>query len=123
MRPYELGKFDFVVDALLYWVSLDGGPDEELPGDVEGFGWYGLMYGGPDLLEAIKRVAEEQGYAPLEEDEEGYFLENAGFIITADSQGFVYVQAYETERELRDAWSELEEEYEDWLRESGEYED
>lgn len=77
-------KFDNEITEKLYELSLDGMVDEEL-GDVQDFGWYGLMKdtGVPDA-----------SYAILHED----------------SQGFVYSYTYPSLEEVIIVWTKLEEE-------------
>lgn len=61
--------------------------DEEL-GDVQDFGWYGNFSG------------KIKGRGPFH------------IITREDSQGFVYGEFYDTEKQMRAAWRRLEREYE-----------
>lgn len=83
---------------LTKYASEAGSYDEEL-GDVEGFGWYGLING-----------LEVKGQGPFYG------------IISENNQGFVSGAWYKTEKEMRNKWSEIESDYEDFMSE-GEEED
>ena len=116
IRRYGLGKFDTMLDSFLWTAALDGGPDEEL-GEVEGFGWYGLMIG--DLLEAAGRVAKEEGDELTEEEREEMAATKA-VIMSEDNQGFVSMDYFEDEKEAREKWAEIEAGYESFSSEEGE---
>lgn len=73
---------------LTKYVSEEGFYDEEL-GDVEGFGWYGLING-------------------LKVKREGPFYG----IISENNQGFVSGAWYKTEKEMKNKWNEIENDYE-----------
>lgn len=94
IRPYGPGKFSTVLDQYVYTVSLDGGADEEeSAGDGEG--WYGLMRNGRTIFRDHDPMLET-----LNEAEQEQLTGCAGVILHEDSQGFVYVDYYETDREL-----------------------
>lgn len=92
IRPYGPGKFDTLLDAYLYNVSLDG-CDEEI-GDATETGWYGMMRGP---FEYDPEYGELNGA-------ERECLGLAGVILCEGSTGFVTVDYYETEKELKQAW-------------------
>jgi hypothetical protein len=81
-RPTGPGKFEAggTVDEWLHDQSMEG-CDEEL-GDVEGFGWYGLLLfpEGVDVFEPVAGVEPESGGEP------DYSFKAA--IVHEDSQGF-----------------------------------
>ena len=95
------GKFNSLVDAYVYDLSLNGGPDEEV-GDAESTGWYGLMKG--DLIGDTTGEA----YSQLPKEDEDFLSSQAGAIICVDSNGFVYVDYFTDETELMTKWSEIE---------------
>lgn len=90
LTPYP-GKFEGNESQLMaqavYQASLDG-TDEEL-GDVDNFGWYGLVKG--------KRYS---------------------FILSEDSQGFVTVN-YGTHAEMKAQWDKIEKAYDEFYNENG----
>ncbi len=94
MKP---GKFEGNADQdlaeYLHKLSLDGWTDEEI-GDVEGFGWYGLL-------------TQVAGRGKLK-----------SYIIHEDSQGFFNYTTYDTQDLALTAWGNLESEYEDFEREA-----
>ena len=94
----RLGKYEGNADQdlaeYLHKYSLDG-CDEEL-GDVQNFGWYGL------LLHIIK----------------GTLSKGKSYIIHEDSQGFFDYTTYGTKTQALEAWAQLELEYEDFEREA-----
>ena len=92
----RLGKFEGNADQdlaeYLHKLSLDG-CDEEL-GDVQNFGWYGL----------ITHVA---GIGKMK-----------SYIIHEDNYGFFDYTTYDTKASALEAWGNLESEYEDFEREA-----
>jgi hypothetical protein len=98
------GKFEGGTDLnkYLYKLTMDSAQDEDL-GDVEGFGWYGLFNG-----------------VGVRDGETGEIV-TIYAIVSEDNQGFFDVYEYDTEKELMEAWEELQDEYEKW-EESGEEE-
>mgnify|MGYP003148685162 CR=1 FL=1 len=86
------GKFETSghLGEALHEMSLDG-TDEQL-GDVEDFGWYGL------LVNTGLRCAPHA-------------------ILSIDGFGFVDYQDYDTESAARDVWDNLEAEYTEFLEE------
>lgn len=89
------GKFEGCenedIGKKLYEITLDGGPDAEL-GEVDGFGWYGLI--------ADTGIPE----APH-------------VIVWEDNNGFFDYRAYESEQEARERWEALEDEYREYCDE------
>ena len=102
IRPYGPGKFDTMLDAYVYELSLHGCDDEQ--GSVSETGvWYGLFrgftVGGPF-----------SGVPParLNSAELDILRSSAGCILSEDSQGFVSVEYFDTTAKLDDAWAEIE---------------
>lgn len=108
-RSYGPGKFDSMVDSFLWSASMDGAFFDEELGESEGFGFYGLAVGG--ILEAAERAAKDDGdeLTAAERDE---LRGTAAVIMSEGSQGFVGVDYYKTEKAARDAWKQIEAEYE-----------
>lgn len=75
----------------LYEITMDGMCDEEL-GDVDGFGWYGL-------------ILPEDSPLPLAATAQ------TSYIVSEDSQGFFDYEEYATPALARKAWAKLEAEY------------
>lgn len=108
LREYGPGKFSLEIDAAVYDASLEGGADEEI-GDVETTGWYGILRGAIDPP------------ADATPEEKAFLAAQAGAIISEDSQGFVSVEYYESETELEDAWSDIQDEIGELMDEEDEY--
>ena len=101
IRPYGPGKFNTMLDAYVYQVSLDGGCDEEESlGD--GQGWYGIMRNGRTIFRDHDPMLET-----LNTDEQELLTSSAGVILSEDSQGFVYVSYYEDKDKLERKWAEI----------------
>ena len=102
IRPYGPGKFNTILDSYVYSVSLDGGCDEE-SGSVEETGrWYGLMRHGQTIFRDHDPFLET-----LTSEEQEKLTSCAGVILSEDSQGFVYVSYYDTDKQLDDAWTSV----------------
>ena len=99
IRPYGPGKFSTILDEYVYQVSLDGGCDEEI-GSVDEGGWFGLMRSGRTIFRDHDPLLET-----LNEAEREKLTSCAGVILSEDSNGFVYVDYYETEADLDAAWN------------------
>lgn len=109
LRRYGPGKFDLWVDSYVYGLSLDGSCDEEM-GEADGPGWYGLIRGVP-LAEPIEPLDEAATLEPAEVE----FLRNqAGVILSENSDGFVSVDYFERDSDLMAAWGEVVEDVGKW---------
>jgi hypothetical protein len=95
----NMGKFDNDMDAYIYGLSLDG-CDEECGDSVDGTGWYGLVVG--NLADA-----DRAEFAELSSEDQTELAGYAGAIIGEDTQGFVSVEYFETETELRETWAQV----------------
>lgn len=104
-EKYGPGKFDDSIDEWVYEAS----PDDEL-GSVQDFGWYGLLL----FDEPVLVIDEEATYGNWT---------FAGAIITEDSQGFVYVDYYDTKKEAKEKWSDIEDAYTEFVEEAEEEEE
>ena len=104
IRPYGPGKFNTILDAYVYQVSLDGGCDAEC-GDANATGWYGMMRNGRTIFRDHDPSLES-----LNEEEREKLTSSAGVIIREDSDGFVCITYYDTNEALDAAWAEIERE-------------
>jgi len=102
IRPYGPGKFNTILDAYVYSVSLDGGTDEELSEESSSH-WYGLMRHGHTIFRDHDPFLET-----LNEAEQAQLTACAGVILYQDSTGFVDVTYYDTAEELETAWTLIE---------------
>lgn len=112
------GKFEGEpIWAPYVWaVSLSDGGDEQVGSVSEHGVCYILIRGGIDvreLPEDIKKQAEMYGAEELTDEENEFVAQQAGFIIREDDQGFVSVEAFETEEDLEAEWAEKEKEIEE----------
>jgi len=98
IRPYGPGKFNTILDSYVYSVSLDGGCDEET-GDSSYGNWYGLMRNGRTIFRDHDPMLES-----LNDDEREKLTSSAGVILSEDSNGFVYVEYYDSAESLNSAW-------------------
>lgn len=89
IRPYGLGKFNTIIDSVVYEASL-GWCDEEC-GDATTVGWYGFLLFGVDGLQhfMLKHTIGLNG-AECE-----FLRKQAAAIIHEDDQGFVSVEYFE----------------------------
>lgn len=99
IRPYGPGKFSTILDQYVYSVSLDGGCDEECNvADI----WYGLMRHGHTIFRDHDPFLETLNTA-----EQKQLTESAGTILHEDSNGFVYVQYFDSVDVMEKAWNEV----------------
>lgn len=112
------GKFEGepIYAPYVWAVSLNDGGDEQV-GSIEEYGVvYILIRGGinvRELPEDIKKHAQMYGAEELTDEENEFIAKQVGFIIREDDQGFVSVEAFETEKELEEEWEEKEQEIEE----------
>ena len=119
IRSYGPGKFDTLLDSFLYELSTEG-VDEEL--STEGWGWQGLLLFDDQLEDEVAGIAVMRKQ-PLTPKERGLLRPSAGAILTESENGFVSVHYFSGEPELKQAWRELLEEYEDWIGEEEDFEE
>lgn len=96
IRPYGPGKFDTIMDSIVYGASLDGGPDEEC-GSVQELGWYGLLH---------TPILNDEERHKLTAEELRLIDASAGCILSEDSNGFVNVEYFDTKAALMSEWRE-----------------
>jgi len=100
-RPYRTGKFSTILDSYVYDVSLDGGCDEEESNSDAGI-WYGMMRNGRTVFKDHDPLLET-----LNDSEREQLTSSAGVILYQDSNGFVYVGYYTTDKELESEWAKV----------------
>lgn len=96
------GNHSLSLSEKLHEITMDG-CNEEL-GDVQGFGWYGLIL-SPFEGEEIERL-------PLSPMRKG-----PSFIVAEDSNGFFTYTEFDDEDAALQAWHSLEEEYSTFMEE------
>lgn len=111
LYPYP-GKYEggYMIDEYVHEVCFIG-CDDEL-GEVEGFGWYGLLRHGHTIF---KDHDPELG--SLTNDERDFIKSLAGVIVHEDSQGFAYFDYFEDMAELDAAWNTVKAAYDDGCEE------
>jgi hypothetical protein len=102
IRPYGPGKFNTILDAYVWSVSLDGGCDDETGDVVETGVWYGMMRNGRTIFRDHDPHLES-----LNDDEREKLTACAGVILSEDSNGFVTITYYDTDEGLDNAWHEV----------------
>ena len=93
-----LGKFDSNVEEFVYEKVMDGWSSEEL-GESESFGHYDLVLFGKPVT--VKQDTGDWSFVAA--------------IMKEDSQGFISVDYFDTDKEAKDAWSQIEKEYENFF--------
>ena len=95
--------------ALLYNLSLDGGPDEECGSSSEGAGWLGLMVGVEK--DSLADVAKEDGIPPEALDKDFAEMKGKDGKIHATlferTEGFVDCNYYDSAKEARKVYEKL----------------
>lgn len=100
LRPYGPGKFNTILDSIVYQLTLDG-CDEETGSVSETGIWYGLLQGS--LKESLNPGESKE----LNAEELAFLAHKAGAIVSEDDQGFVSVEYYESSEEMESAWSQV----------------
>lgn len=102
IRSYGPGKFDTILDSHIYELSLAGCDDET--GESETSGWFGILRG----LKCCPPFSDVSASWELNEAELAYLREHpAGCIVSEDSQGFVSVEYFKTEKALDKRWNSI----------------
>jgi len=98
------GKFESSgpLGELLYDLSLESWQDDEL-GDAIEYGLWAALFRNLEVKD--KRTGK---------------VLKIHAILSEDSEGFVYVDEYDSQKELMKAWRRLRRDYEDWLEGTGE---
>lgn len=97
-KPYpHPGKFEGETNlAEEVYDAMGSGTDAEL-GSVQDFGWYGLLTNYRASDGSVRHVIAHES-----------------------DQGFFDISEYDSAEEAQEAWSRLEDEYEEWISEEGE---
>jgi hypothetical protein len=119
-KPLELpryegpGKFEGEIrlSEFIWSATLEGGGDGL--GDVQDFGYYSMVELGPEAVDDMAAYAKEAD-VELTADEREFIRGTAGAIVSEDNVGFVSVYYFDTKRELDEAWSGLEEDYDAFM--------
>lgn len=108
IRGYGPGKFNTIIDSLVYEMTTAGMGDESC-GDVSEVGFYAekVTLGDKDALKAVEDFAKEGG-EELTPEEKSLIEESVGAIVVENEQGFVSVDYYDDEKELEKDWAEIE---------------
>jgi hypothetical protein len=105
IRRYGPGKFNTILDSVIYGMIGDGMGDESC-GDVSevGFAAEKISLGKDAVKEAERIAAEDDGLT----DEEVEMIEDSvGAIMVENDQGFVTVDYYDDEKEFEKDWEEI----------------
>lgn len=103
IRSYGPGKFHTLIDLYIYHLDTD----EEL-GDVQDFGWYGILR---DLERSeVEEIAREEFNDSLTVEEQGLLDDTVGAIVSEDSQGFYNVELFDNSDKLEADWEALRDE-------------
>jgi len=109
IRPYGPGKFNTMVDSYANSVTLDGGADEEIHLDDDGY--YGFVRLNHSVRGAVKDEAEANN-DQLTQAEEDFLAKNAAVIFFERSDGIVETDWFEDLEDAEEKWSEIEEDFE-----------
>jgi hypothetical protein len=108
IRRYGPGKFNTILDSVIYQMIGEGMGDESC-GDVSEVGFYAEKIGlGPDAVKEAERIIDENGDGPLTDEERKMIEESVGAIMAENDQGFVTVDYYDKEKEFDKDWAEVE---------------
>ena len=108
LRKADLGKFEggLYIDQYAFDITLDGVDDEI--GDVSEMGiWYGKIYRGTDTIYSLIKEKIEDDEDKLTPEEEEYLADVIGIIVSEDDQGFVNVDYYESDEDLKKDWDKI----------------
>ncbi len=109
IRRYGPGKFNTILDSVIYGMCGEGMGDESC-GDVSevGFAAEKISFGDGSIKEA-ERIVNDFGKGPLTDEERKMIEDSVGAIMVEGEQGFVTVDYYDNEEELEKDWEEIEE--------------
>ena len=114
LRKADLGKFEggLYIDRYAFDISLDGVDDEI--GDISEQGvWYGKISRGTDTIYSLIKTKMEEDEDTLTPEEEEYLADVIGIIVSEDDQGFVNVDYYESDKDLKKDWDKIAEDMTD----------
>lgn len=109
------GKFEGELHIAQYVWGLTMEGWGEGAGDVSEIGFYATAVGlgGDEAVEAVERLAKEDGDV-LTAEERKLIKESAGAIVRESDQGFVSVKFHDKEKDFDKAWKEIEDEVEEF---------
>lgn len=109
IRRYGPGKFNTILDAVVYGMCGEGMGDESC-GDVSEVGFAAeKIYFGDDSVKEAERIANDFRKGPLTDEEREMLEDSVGAIMVENEQGFVTVDYYDDEKEFDKDWDEVEE--------------
>lgn len=105
IRRYGPGKFNTILDSVIYSMCNEGMGDESC-GDVSEVGFFAEKVSlGKDAVKEAERIgAEGDG---LTDEEVEMVRSSVGAIMVEGEQGFVTVDYYDNEKELEKDWEEI----------------
>lgn len=125
IRRHGPGKFNTIIDGYVYELTLDG--SGESLGDAETFNHYDAVTLGKEGLKAIAEIAKEdpthdggKRHGDLTLEEARLIRKSYGAIVEENSQGFVRIEYFKTQKGFEKAWARLEREWEKFEEEAGE---
>jgi hypothetical protein len=110
-----MGKFDSCRDEALWTISVDYDADETT-GEVDYEGYYGLIVLERDedwTLDLDPSQPREEGQ--LDTDGLSVTVPAGSYIVTENSQGFVSVYTYDSEKLAREDFKRADDAYSAWL--------
>jgi hypothetical protein len=129
IRGYGPGKFNTIIDSLIYDM-IGNGMGSESCGDVSEVGFYAeSILLGPDAVEDVEKAAKGDSKAKdaLSPEEADLIKNSYAAVMVENEQGFVTVDYYETKKEFDKDWAEIEDdaspEDEEGVDEDGEEEE
>jgi hypothetical protein len=108
LRKADLGKFEggLYIDQYAFDITLDGVDDEI--GDVSEQGiWYGKIYRGTETVYSLIKKRMDDDEDKMTPEEEEYLADVIGIIVSEDDQGFVNVDYYESDEDLKKDWDKI----------------
>lgn len=102
LTPYGPGKFRNLVDCVAWSYTMEGAHDDET-GESESVGWFGVIFGAVD----------PEGFEPgagrtLSEFDRRFLADcKGGAIVSENSDGFVFVDYFSTDADIRAEWERI----------------
>lgn len=120
MTYVPLGKFDCALHDLLYTLtaSFDWAADHE--GQTEDFGCYAWVMTLDRESMTDENLADVAREAALVDPDDATLVDAVygHWIVSTDSQGFVYVTEFPDEEQLDTAWQAFKDSYAQWAEEN-----